>query len=47
METVMFTPDQQMAFLSWLIHLQENGLTLEEVIDGIETGTLTSPNQSE
>ena len=42
METTTFTPEQQTVLLNWLISQKEAGLTLEEVIQGIEDGTLTS-----
>jgi hypothetical protein len=35
--------DQLMEVLNWLEYLHENGLTLQEVIDGIKDGSLTQP----
>lgn len=42
MSTVTFTPDQEMAILSWLEDAKEAGLTLDEIIEGMEDGTLTT-----
>lgn len=38
-----FTFDQQVSLISWLENLQEAGLNLGEVIEGLTDGTLTKP----
>jgi hypothetical protein len=48
--TVTFSPDQEMAILNWLADNRRAGLTLDEIIEGVENGFLTNPtdiNQSE
>ena len=43
MTTATFTFDQQVSLLAWLEYLQEAGLTISDVIEGLENGTLTKP----
>ena len=37
----VFTPDQNMAILNWLEALQENEMTLGDVIEGMQNGELS------
>ena len=39
---VTFTPDQQMALLEWLEGFVEAEMSLEEVVQGIRDGSLTT-----
>ena len=39
---VTFDYDQQIAILAWLEHLRESELTLDDVIEGLERGYLTT-----
>lgn len=42
----MLDSDDLMVVLNWLINMQEAGLTLDEVIQGLQDGTLTTPTAS-
>ena len=44
--TKMIDSDALMDVLNWLENLRDAGLTLDEVIEGIENGTLTEPRPS-
>lgn len=39
---VIFTPDQEMEILTWLENLLVRGLSLQEVVDGMRSGDLTT-----
>jgi len=38
----VFNPDQLMDLLDWLTNLRDSGITLDEIIDGLTTGELTT-----
>jgi hypothetical protein len=40
--SITFSPDQEMAILSWLEDNREAGLTLDDIIKGMEDGYLTT-----
>jgi len=42
----MLSSDDLMSLLEWLEYLHTEGLTLEEVINGIKDGTLTEPDRT-
>jgi hypothetical protein len=39
---VVFSPDQEMEILGWLEWSRDAGLTLDDLIKGMEDGTLTT-----
>ncbi len=42
---VTFTADQQMALLEWLESLDEAELNLNDIIEGLKNGTLTTSSE--